>query len=101
MNPATNSRRPTPALTVEFPPGFYEAIAAHVARLLGDRQSQDDPWLDVAGAARHLGYGDADEAKLKRGCDRVYDLKARREIQYRKDGSRLIFRRSWLDEYVE
>lgn len=88
-------------MNVELPAAFFEALADRVVDRLEIPAPAADTWLDVEVAARHLGYGDEDEAKLKRGCTRVYDLKARGLIEFRKDGSRLVFRRSWLDAYLE
>jgi hypothetical protein len=89
-------------VNVELPDTLLDALAVRVAALMREQApaAAADCWLDVDGAARHLGYdGDAD--KLKRGRARVYDLKARGELEFRKDGSRLLFRRSWLDAYLE
>lgn len=92
----------TAALALAVPDALVDAIARRVVDLMPAPQAQEaDPWLDLDAAARHLGYGDGDEAKLERGRRRVYDLKARREIEWAKDGARLVFRRSWLDAYLE
>jgi excisionase family DNA binding protein len=50
-----------------------------------------EPWVGVAQAAEHL------------GCkpQRIYNLVADRAIPFRKDGSRLLFRRSELDAWLE
>lgn len=89
-------------IALAVPDELVDAIARRVVELMpAPRAQHDDPWLDVDGAARHLGYGDEGEEKLERGRKRVYDLKARGEVQWTKDGSRLIFRRSWLDAYLE
>jgi hypothetical protein len=53
----------------------------------GPPAQRDDEWLDVAAAARHL-------------CcppSRIYDLKAAGRLRYAKEGTRLLFRRDWLD----
>jgi excisionase family DNA binding protein len=57
------------------------------------RIGQDEhaiPWLDVEGAAKHL------------ACprSRIYALVSARRIPHHKDGSRLLFRREELDEWV-
>ena len=54
-------------------------------------------WIDVAAAALHLGYA----ADSHRGRQRIYDLVSQRRLRFAKDGSRLLFRRVWLDDYLE
>ncbi len=54
-------------------------------------------WLDVAAAEQHLGYAE----NARRGRQRVYDLVSQRRLRFAKDGSRLLFRRSWLDDDLE
>ena len=73
-----------------------ETLAALAERLLPflavriDRQSHVVPWLDVGDAAEHL------------ACprSRIYALVSARRIPHHKDGSRLLFRREELDEWV-
>ena len=50
-----------------------------------------DCWLDTKGAAAHL------------ACkpDRVHDLVALDKLRPRRDGRRLLFKRSELDAYIE
>ena len=74
------------------PAEFVEAVARRVAELLALQAGVSaDPWLGVEEAAAHISAP----------TSRVYDLKARGELEFRKDGSRLLFRRSWLDAYLE
>ena len=80
------------AVTFELPPELLEAIAARAAELVEDRvDGAPEPWLDVAQAAEHL------------ACkpQRIYDLVSQGRLEHRKDGRRLLFRRSWVDTYVE
>lgn len=79
---------------------LVETIAAHVARMLSAPEPATEAWLDVAAAAQHLGYGN-EPAGIRRGRQRIYDLVSQRCPQFAKDGSRLLFRRSWLDDYLE
>jgi excisionase family DNA binding protein len=75
-------------------------IAVRVAEVLADQAPTavtDAAWLDVAAAAHHLGYA----ADSRRGRQRIYDLVSQRRLRFAKDGSRLLFRRSWLDDYLE
>ena len=57
---------------------------------LGEASGMLEPWVGVHEAATHL------------NCrpHRVYDLVSNRVIPYRKDGSRLLFRLSELDEWL-
>ena len=70
-----------------------EVIAERVADLLAARPiaSEPEPWIGVEAAAAHLACSPK----------RIYDLKAQGRIPYRKDGSRVLFRRSELDAYLE
>ena len=81
-----------PEVTFALPPDLLEAIAARAAELVEDRVGDlPEPWIDVEGAAQYLA--------CKR--QRVYDLVSQDRLEHRKDGRRLLFRRSWLDEYLE
>lgn len=80
------------ALALVLPPEFVEAVAQRAAELVAAQVAPAaDTWLDVDGAARHLACGRR----------RIYDLHSQRRIPAHKDGSRLLFRRSELDAYVE
>jgi excisionase family DNA binding protein len=78
-------------LSVPVPEGFVEQVAARVAEILGAREPQPEPWVGVGAAAEHL------------ACprSRVYALVSARRIPHRRDGSRLLFRRSELDAWLE
>jgi excisionase family DNA binding protein len=85
---------------VTVPVEIVEHIAVRVAELLADQEhatGEDAAWIDVAAAAHHLGYADGS----RRGRQRIYDLVSQRRLRFAKDGSRLLFRRSWLDDYLE
>jgi hypothetical protein len=49
-----------------------------------------EPWIGVPDAAAHIGAPES----------RIYDLHAQRLVRFVKDGTRLLTRRSWLDEYL-
>jgi hypothetical protein len=83
-------------LRIDVPPEQMEVIARRAAELVGTPTRE--PWIGVDQAARHLGYSDA---TMKQGHKRVYDLHQRRCVRFQKDGSRLLTKRSWLDEYVD
>jgi excisionase family DNA binding protein len=85
-------------LGVQLSDDDLRQLADRVADLLAERglngagaPADPDPWLDVDSAAEYLA------CKPKR----LYDLKSQGRIRFARDGSRLLFRRSWLDEYVE
>jgi excisionase family DNA binding protein len=86
-------------LVLMLPPGLVEEIAARAAAILAGQRPQpaDDAWLDAEAAARYLGYGND---CARRGRQRIYDLVSQRRLRFAKDGSRLLFRREWLDEYI-
>lgn len=67
-----------------------ERIAERVASLAAS-SSRPDPWLSIEEAAEHL------RAKPQR----LYDLVSTGRLRPAKDGRRLLFRRSWLDTYLE
>lgn len=80
------------ALVLPLPVEFVEVVAQRAAQIVASGlAATDDAWLDVDGAAQHL------------ACNRrrIYDLHSQRRIKAHKDGSRLLFRRSELDAYVE
>ena len=83
------------ALSLEVPPALVDEIVQRVADLIEQREgSVPEPWVTVQDAAAHL------------ACkpQRVYDLCSRRDesrLPHRKDGSRLLFRLSELDAYLE
>jgi excisionase family DNA binding protein len=67
-----------------------ELLAPRLAARLGQRDAAPS-WLDAAGAAEHLA--------TSRG--RIHDLVQLRKLEPRRDGRRLVFRRSDLDAYLE
>lgn len=83
-------------LALVVPSDIVEAIAAAVAeRLAGNSPRVDRCWLNVQEAAAYLGCGG------KKPEQRVYDLTSQGRLQHAKEGSRLLFRREWLDAIVE
>ena len=69
---------------------LIDRFADRVADRLGAREPQIEPWLTVAEAADHL----------RCTTSRIYSLVSARRIPFCKDGSRVLFRRAELDEYV-
>ena len=70
---------------------LIERVARRAAELLRDQTQANDPWFDVAEAAEYL----------RCPTSRIYALTSARRIPHHHDGSRLLFRRSELDEWVE
>jgi hypothetical protein len=97
---ADGSARDQLTLPLVISTELVEMIAAHVATMLATPEPAMEAWLDVTAAARHLGYG-SEPAGMRRGRQRIYDLVSQRRVRFAKDGSRLLFRRSWLDDYLE
>lgn len=79
------------AVSVEIAEELLERIAERAAALLADRQSaQPGGFLDVAGAADFLACPKS----------RVYALVSAGRLPHHHDGSRLLFDREELREYV-
>jgi excisionase family DNA binding protein len=81
------------ALLADLDDEALAALADRLAPILAPRISTSlphDSWLDVAQAAEHL------------SCprSRIYALVSARRMPHHKDGSRLLFRREELDEWV-
>jgi excisionase family DNA binding protein len=81
------------ALFAEIDEDTLAALADRLAPIVVARIRPTEPptpWLDVAAAAQHL------------ACprSRIYALVSARRIPHHKDGSRLLFRREELDEWV-
>jgi excisionase family DNA binding protein len=79
-------------LLAELDDAALDALAQRLAPRLAVHSSTAAPsgWLDVSAAAEHL------------ACprSRLYALVSARRIQFCKDGSRLLFDRVELDEWV-
>lgn len=81
-----------PTLSLDLPPGFLEAVAQRAAEILAERQSENtEPgFLDVAGAAEFLACPPS----------RIYRLVSAKRIPHHRDGSRLLFDRAELRQFV-
>ena len=67
-------------------------LAGQVAAQLGaNGHAGPEPWIGVAEAAEHIGAS----------ASRIYALISARRIPHERDGTRLLFRRSALDEWVQ
>lgn len=81
------------ALLADLDDETLARLADRLAPILASRIGVNEhtmAWLDVDGAARHL------------ACprSRIYALVSSRRIPHHRDGSRLLFRREELDEWV-
>lgn len=84
------------ALGLNVPSELLDAIATRVADELERRgalttNATASPWLGVEQAADYL----------RCGRQRVYDLVAGGQLRPAKDGRRSLFRRDWLDTYLD
>ena len=83
------------SIAVAVPADLIDLLVERVAARLGvGIEPAAEPWIGVEEAAVHL------------GCrrQRVYDLvcrRARTGIPHRKEGARLLFKRSALDRWIE
>ena len=80
-------------LTVDFPPELVERIAERAAELVvtsAPNGAEVDGYLDVEGAGDFLSCPKS----------RIYSLVSAGRIPHHRDGSRLLFDRAELREYV-
>ncbi len=81
-------------IELKVPDVFVQAIAERVADLLANAPQSDgkpEPWIGVDKAAEHLACP----------TSRIYDLVSQRRLVPRRDGRRLLFKRSHLDAAIE
>jgi excisionase family DNA binding protein len=81
-----------PEVSIDLSDAVLELIAEKVAEILDARGDRDEPepWIGVAEAAEHL------HCKPQR----IYALVHQRRLKPRRDGARLLFRRSELDVWL-
>lgn len=77
-------------LSLTISPALFEAIAHRAAELV-PRGFNPDPYLSAVRAAEYL------DCPLSR----IYALVAARQIPHHRDGSRLLFRCSELDAWIQ
>jgi excisionase family DNA binding protein len=83
--------REASGMSLPLPPEFLEAIAQRAAEIAQERISAAyEPWLTADQTAEYLACPKS----------RVYALVSARRIPHERDGSRLLFRRSELDDWV-
>lgn len=94
---APNPEPSNAVATIGLPAELLDVLAERVADVLVERGlvaaaavSAPESWLNVADAAAYL------------ACprSRVYSLVSARRIPHEKDGSRLLFKRSALDDWL-
>lgn len=79
-------------LAITLPPELVEAVAVRAAELVTQRTPiAPEPHIGVKAAAEHLACP----------TSRVYALASAKRIPHRKDGSRLLFKASELDAWLE
>ncbi len=82
------------SIALELPETVVEEIARRAAEIIEARTLPTpvaSPWLDTKGAADYLATGP----------DRIHDLVQRGQLHPRRDGRRLLFKRSDLAAYIE
>lgn len=79
-------------LSIDVTDEILEAIATRAAELVAANSSgqQEEGFVDVAGAAAYLSCPKS----------RVYSLVSARRLPHHRDGSRLLFDRAELRDYV-
>ncbi len=78
------------SLTIDLPEELLERVAERAAELVAERQSSVSRWLTVDEAADYL----------RCPKSRIYSLVSARRIPFVKDGSRSLFERPALDEWL-
>lgn len=99
INPPAPFRAEYPsngALSLALPPELVEVVAERAAEIVAEIVAErlaplTEPWVGVDQAAEHLACPKS----------RIYALVSAGRIPHEKDGSRLLFRRSGLDEWLE
>jgi excisionase family DNA binding protein len=77
---------------LEVPPALIEHIAQRVVQILAAQApTASAPWLSTEQAADYIAAKPA----------RIHDLVALGRLTPRRDGRRLLFKRSDLDDYIE
>jgi excisionase family DNA binding protein len=83
----------TDGLALPVTEELLQALAARVATILADSEpeARPEPWVGVAEAAAHL------------SCprSRIYALTSSGRLPCRRDGTRLLFRLSEIDRWLE
>jgi excisionase family DNA binding protein len=78
-------------VSIPLPPGVIDLLVERTTARVRASAFVAEPWVGVDVAAAHLA--------CKR--QRIYDLVSRRTIPHHKEGSRLLFKLSHLDAWIE
>jgi predicted DNA-binding transcriptional regulator AlpA len=78
-------------VSIRLPEPLLDLIVARAAERMRAASAVTEPWVGVDQAAVH--------PACKR--QRIYDLVSRRTIPQRKEGTRLVFKLSHLDAWIE
>jgi excisionase family DNA binding protein len=78
-------------VSIPLPTSVVDLIIERTMQRLEGSAFKAEPWVGVDQAAAHL--------CCKR--QRIYDLVSRRTIPHRKEGTRLLFKLSHLDAWIE
>jgi excisionase family DNA binding protein len=78
-------------VSIPLPAELLDVLVERTAARLRASAFVAEPWVGVDVAASHLA--------CKR--QRIYDLVSRRTIPHRKEGTRLLFKLSHLDAWIE
>lgn len=78
-------------IALTLPEEALHQLAQLVAHLLRAAAPATEPWITTEEAAEHIGCN----------RDRIYYLVAANRIPHRKEGTRLMFRRSDLDAWIQ
>ena len=76
---------------IPLPAPILQLLVERTLERLGASVAVAEPWVGVDQAAEHLA--------CKR--QRIYDLVSRRAIPHRKEGTRLLFKLSHLDAWID
>jgi excisionase family DNA binding protein len=78
-------------VSIPLPAPVLDLLVERTVERLSASVTVVEPWVGVDAAAAHLA--------CKR--QRIYDLVSRRTIPHRKEGTRLLFKLSHLDAWIE
>jgi excisionase family DNA binding protein len=78
-------------VSIPLPAPILDLLVERTVERLNASVAVVEPWVGVDAAAAHLA--------CKR--QRIYDLVSRRTIPHRKEGTRLLFKLSHLDAWIE
>lgn len=82
---------PRLTLTLDLTDDAVALIKAQIALAFAEYEKHENGWMDTERAAAYIGSP----------VSRIYDLKAQGRLTPAHDGTRLKFRRSDLDAYME